>query len=61
MEFTSPILNDTVAALPRLREPVKTWLNAINLKMAKEGRKDAMWNDIEKFPELDELTMVCGL
>lgn len=56
--FNSPVLNDVVAALPRLREPIKGLLGAVNLKMAKEGRKDAMWSDVEKYPELDEITLV---
>ena len=55
--FDSALLNSVVAALPRLREPVQSLLNAVNLKMAKEGRKDAMWTDLNKYPDLDEITM----
>ena len=33
-------------------------LGEINVKMAMEGRKDAMWADMDKYPELDGLTIV---
>ncbi|KIP07972.1 hypothetical protein PHLGIDRAFT_510551, partial [Phlebiopsis gigantea 11061_1 CR5-6] len=55
--FDSSLLNDIVAALPRLREPMQSLLGAVNLKMAKEGRKDAMWTDLNKYPDLDEIMM----
>ena len=57
--FTSPILNDIIAALPRLKEPIKGLLNDIDLKAAKEGRKDLLWTDGDKYPPIDHCTMVC--
>ncbi|KAI0086630.1 muts domain V-domain-containing protein [Irpex rosettiformis] len=55
--FRSPILNDIIAALPRLKEPVKALLDDISLKDAKEGNKVTMWNDPDKYPSIDEYTM----
>ena len=31
----------------------------VNIAMAKEGHKDKMWTDLEKYPDLDGLTEVC--
>ena len=62
--FSSAILNDVIATLPRLREPIKGLLGAISLPKAREGKKDVLWTDIEKYPTLDEVKMVsflCGV
>lgn len=56
--FKSPILNSIVYALPQLREAMKELMGAVNIKMAKEGKKDAMWNDPDRYPHLDNLMMV---
>ncbi|EED81705.1 predicted protein [Postia placenta Mad-698-R] len=55
--FKSPILNSIVYALPQLREAMKELMGAVNIKMAKEGKKDAMWNDPDRYPHLDNLMM----
>ncbi|KAI0691181.1 muts domain V-domain-containing protein [Cytidiella melzeri] len=57
VDFRSPILNDIVAALPRLKEPVRNLLNDISLKEAKEGKKDTMWTDPDKYPPIDGCTV----
>ena len=44
--------------LPKLREPVQELLHAIDMKAAKEGRKEALWTDEDKFPEILALSLV---
>ncbi|EIM90301.1 DNA mismatch repair protein MSH3 [Stereum hirsutum FP-91666 SS1] len=55
--FKSPILNDIIATLPRLREPVQELISMIVLKRAAEGDKTLMWSDSEKYPALAEADM----
>ncbi|CAL1703692.1 unnamed protein product [Somion occarium] len=54
--FRSLLLNDVIFALPKLREPMIALLGEVNLAMAKEGQKDKMWKDLEKYPDLDSFT-----
>lgn len=37
---------------------MKKLLDAVSLKKAKEGRKDIMWADIEKYPALADIDLV---
>ncbi|OCH90300.1 hypothetical protein OBBRIDRAFT_826026 [Obba rivulosa] len=53
--FQSPILEDVVNTLPKLKGPVNALLAEINVKKASEGCKDEMWTDLDKYPELDNL------
>ncbi|KAI0713432.1 muts domain V-domain-containing protein [Earliella scabrosa] len=53
----SKLLIDVVDALPRLREPVKELVETIILKEAEEGHKDTMWQDVDKYPKLEALTL----
>ncbi|KAH9929644.1 muts domain V-domain-containing protein [Amylocystis lapponica] len=55
--FRSELLNEVVAALPRLREPVRGLVDAVELRAAKEGKKERMWRDPDKYPEVDSLMM----
>ncbi|CCM03684.1 uncharacterized protein FIBRA_05828 [Fibroporia radiculosa] len=55
--FKSKILNEIVAALPNLREPMNELMASISLKMAKEGKKEALWADPDKYPEIDSITV----
>lgn len=55
--FKSPVLNDIIATLPRLREPVQELIGMIVLKRAAEGNKKTMWSDSEKYPALAEADM----
>ena len=61
--FKSPLLNDIAIALPKLREPMKYILDNVNLKFAKEGKKEAMWTDPDRYPDIDAHTVVrmCAL
>ena len=56
--FQSPILNEVLYLLPKLRQPVQSLLDAINLKAAKEGRKEDLWTDEDKYPDVLSFTMV---
>jgi DNA mismatch repair protein MSH3 len=56
--FKSPILNEILAALPMLKDPVASLLNDISLKAAKEGNKDRMWTDPDKYPDIEGCTVV---
>jgi hypothetical protein len=40
---------------------MKELLEAVNLKKAAKGQKDSMWTDTEKYPEIIDADMVCGL
>ncbi|KAI0806964.1 muts domain V-domain-containing protein [Fomes fomentarius] len=53
----SKLLKGVVEALPKLRDPVRELCDAIVLKEAEEGRKDTMWNDVDKYPDLESLTL----
>jgi DNA mismatch repair protein MSH3 len=56
----SSLLNEIISSLPRLRQPMKELLGAVNLRKAAEGQKDSMWTDTEKYPEIIDADMVCG-
>ncbi|KAJ8700304.1 Mismatch repair protein msh3 [Pleurotus ostreatus] len=55
--FKSDILNDIIFALPKIKQPIKDTMSQIILKKAEEGKRVEMWTDIEKFPELNDLTL----
>ncbi|PPQ79804.1 LOW QUALITY PROTEIN: hypothetical protein CVT26_012571 [Gymnopilus dilepis] len=50
--FKSTILNDIISSLPKLKGPMKELMSAVRLKEAAEGRKETMWTDEEKYPDL---------
>ncbi|KAI0350070.1 hypothetical protein OH77DRAFT_1413634 [Trametes cingulata] len=50
------LLVGIVEALPRLREPVKEVCDAVDFAAAEQGKEDAMWTDVDRFPALDALT-----
>ena len=54
----SPILNEIISSLPKLREPIKDLLAAVNLRKASEGKKDSMWTDLERYPGIIDADMV---
>lgn len=56
--FRSPILNDVMYTLPKLKAPIQDLLRVFSLAMAAEGKKDSMWTDPDKFPELDGIIAV---
>ncbi|KAJ6496538.1 DNA mismatch repair protein MSH3 [Mycena vitilis] len=50
----SDMLNDIISSLPPLKNPMKTLLDAINVKQAAEGKKDSMWQDSSKYPLVED-------
>lgn len=56
--FKSSILNDILSTLPKLRQPMEDVLSEIHLKSAKEGKKDELWIDQDKYPEIMGLQVV---
>lgn len=52
------LLVGIVESLPRLRDPVKEICDAVDFAAAEQGKEEAMWTDIDRFPELDSLTAV---
>jgi DNA mismatch repair protein MSH3 len=59
--FKSGILNDIIAALPKLKEPMKALLKDIVLRKAAQGDREMMWADPEKYPEISDFEMVCPI
>jgi DNA mismatch repair protein MSH3 len=56
--FKSGVLNDIIYSLPKLKEPMKTLMEAVSLKNAAEGSKDTMWTDSERYPKIADADMV---
>ncbi|CDO74876.1 hypothetical protein BN946_scf185004.g26 [Trametes cinnabarina] len=52
----SQLLIGIVELLPKLRDPIKEICDAIDFSAAEQGKEDAMWTDIDRYPELDSLT-----
>ncbi|KAG5354224.1 hypothetical protein C0989_003737 [Termitomyces sp. Mn162] len=52
--FRSSLLNEIVFLLPKLKGPMKELMSAIRLDQAAEGRKDIMWTDLERYPEISD-------
>ncbi|OBZ75370.1 DNA mismatch repair protein MSH3 [Grifola frondosa] len=53
--FRSSILNDVVTTLPRLKGPINGLINDISLKMASDAKKESLWTDPDKYPDIDAL------
>ena len=56
--FKSSVLNDVIFLLPALKQPMKDLLNEVSLKKAAEGRKDTMWINSEKYPQIADIDLV---
>ncbi|THH08198.1 hypothetical protein EW145_g2862 [Phellinidium pouzarii] len=55
--LTSPVLNDIIFALPKLKDSVKKIVSCINLKEAEDDKRDRLWVDPGKYPEVDDTKM----
>ncbi|CAA7265435.1 unnamed protein product [Cyclocybe aegerita] len=53
----SGILNEIISSLPKLKEPVRKLLEIVNLKKAADGKRDEMWNDRERYPDIVDADM----
>lgn len=52
--FDSPLLNSILKVLPSIRDSSKALLDAINVKEARNGDKANLWNDIDKYPDIQD-------
>jgi DNA mismatch repair protein MSH3 len=59
--FKSTILNNIIASLPKLREPLQQVIDAVSLKKAAEGNKVEMWSDQERYPDIADADTVSVL
>jgi DNA mismatch repair protein MSH3 len=58
--FESATLNDIIFSLPKLKEPMGRLMGDIHLKRATEGDKVKLWTDPNKYPDINEIEMVCS-
>ena len=56
--FKSDILNDIIFSLPKLKEPMRKILSEFNLTKAIEDKRDELWYDVEKYPNVDDARSV---
>lgn len=56
--FKSSVLNDIIFSLSVLKQPMKDLINEVSLKKAAEGRKDTMWINPEKYPQIADIDLV---
>lgn len=54
------MLNEIIAILPTLREPVRKILADINLKKAGENNVNELWVDPDKYPAVCDRHFVSG-
>ncbi|KAL5529107.1 hypothetical protein ACEPAG_5081 [Sanghuangporus baumii] len=55
--FSNAILNDIIFSLPSVRDSVKKINACLNLKKADEDKRDELWNDPDKYPQVDDMKM----
>ncbi|KAG8825802.1 Mismatch repair protein msh3 [Serendipita sp. 401] len=55
--FKTPLLNDIVFGLPRLRVAVDKFLKEIDIKKARDGEITELWKDPAKYPEIEDARM----
>lgn len=56
--FSSPLLNQIIFSLPKIKEPVQSIIKEIHLKKAADGELDSLWTDFDKYPAIAEADMV---
>lgn len=59
--FKSPLLNQIIFSLPKVKEPVQGIIKDVHLKTAAEGKKESLWTDFEKYPEISDTYLVRSL
>lgn len=50
-----------MSILPKLKEPIRELLNVVNLRACKEGKKELMWADTDKYPDIEGIAVVSGV
>jgi DNA mismatch repair protein MSH3 len=52
--FRSSLLNNILSTLPSIAQDAKAFLADYNVKMAREGDIGSLWNDVDKYPDLQD-------
>jgi DNA mismatch repair protein MSH3 len=52
--FSSPLLNSIMRTLPSIRDKAKELLNAVNVKEARENVEANLWNDSDRYPDIQD-------
>ncbi|KAJ2917229.1 hypothetical protein MD484_g3189, partial [Candolleomyces efflorescens] len=55
--FKSCLLNQIIFSLPKVKDPVQGIIKDVHLKTAAEGKKESIWTDFEKYPEISDTYM----
>ncbi|EJD05960.1 uncharacterized protein FOMMEDRAFT_104344 [Fomitiporia mediterranea MF3/22] len=55
--LANPVLNEIIFTLPKIRDSVRKIGSCLNLKKADEDKRDELWSDPDKYPEVDDLKM----
>ncbi|KAG6841688.1 hypothetical protein C0991_008326 [Blastosporella zonata] len=55
--FESNLLNEIIFSLPKLKQSMKELLGAVHLQQAAKGKKDAMWTDPDRYPDISDADM----
>jgi len=58
--FASPLLKSILRTLPSIRETAKEFLNAINIKEARDNNEADLWADSEKYSDIQDAKDVSG-
>ena len=58
--FGSSSLNNILQLLPTIKDQVKEFLDAINVKEAKNDNEANLWNDMDKYLEIQDAKDVSG-
>ena len=52
--FKSGLLNNVLRLLPTIRDPARSFLDAMNLKEARENDEAGLWSDPDKYPDIQD-------
>ncbi|KAK4686072.1 DNA mismatch repair protein MSH3, partial [Tremellales sp. Uapishka_1] len=52
--FKSALLNSILKILPTVKEPAKAFLEAFNVQSARDDSKADLWNDVDKYPTIQD-------
>lgn len=52
--FSSRLLNNILKILPSIRDTARSFLNAIDIKEARDGNMAGLWADPDKFPDVQD-------
>lgn len=58
--FKSALLNNVLTLLPTIREPARTFLDAIKVREARDNDEANLWADADKHPDIQDAKDVSG-